>query len=341
MKKYLPIIALATIAFVSCNKEEIAPAQESQTEQPGTHIVSLNAVGPDITKTSYADEKTFSWDANDEISVLFHKDEDHKFFTLKTTTGGTEATFTGEVTDGYEIGASATEGGAKYALFPAGAHTWNYTDDRPIFNIPSVTDFTAPGAHISANLPMYAIGDESNNFAFKHNACAYKFTFTDLDASKVRLTVTHNTTHQLSGNFPLNSAYKWYAQYASLGSANQSVSYIKNVSSKTASFYFVIGKDSESSFQPTITLYDETTGYILYRATAKSAWGGVVKLAPDEGRMVILPSISAPGSGLPFISKFGINWSDPAVASASGDGACRTIKAKDNSGYLYLFLDLK
>lgn len=344
MKK-LTMIVFAGVVLLACNKRLAIPDPQENVNEPGTYIFTLKAsVADDLTKTSYADEKTFSWSANDEISVVFHKvgevvGDDIIFVDLKTTVGGTTADFSGTVPNGYEIGASDTEGGVKWALFPAGAHTWNTTNHRPNFVIPEVTDFTTPGAHFSTNIPMYAEGDGENNFTFNHIACAYKFTFSNLDATKVRLKVTHNTTHKLSGSFPLNANGKWYAQYASLGSANQSVSYITNVSAKTAVFYFCIGKDSESSFQPTITLYDETTGNILYRATAKAVWGGNDALKPLYDRMVILPSIPAPGTGTPFISQFNINWGSQGV-SADGEDAFRTIKAFADEDYLYLYLDI-
>ena len=309
MKKTF-IFILAGLSILACSKQSPVSVPEEVAE-PGKYIFKLTASmsNEDETKTSYAGEKTFSWDANDEISVLFHNGETHKFFTLKTTAGGAAATFSGQIDEGYEIGASATEGGVKWALFPAGAHTWNTTNHAPNFNIPAVTDFTAPGAHFSTNIPMYAKGDGDNNFTFAHQACAYKFTFSNLDVSKVRLTVTHQTTHALSGDFNMLEGGKWYAKWADMASANRSVSYIVNVSAKTAVFYFCIGKDSESAFQPTITLTDEETGFILYRGQAKTAWGGSDDLKPLYTRIVILPSIPAPGAGVPFIPAFGINWS--------------------------------
>ena len=304
MKKTF-IFILAGLSILACSKQSPVSVPEEVAE-PGKYIFKLTASmsNEDETKTSYAGEKTFSWDANDEISVLFHNGETHKFYTLKTTAGGTAATFSGQIDEGYEIGASASQGGTKWALYPAGEHTWSpWVDDKsvthynPTFNIPEVTDFTQPGVHFSANIPMYAKGDGDNNFTFYHQACGYKFTFTDIDVEKVRLTITHQTTHALSGDFNMLDDGKWYAKWASMSSPNRSVSYIKNVVSKTAQFYFSIGKDSESAFQPTITLTDEETGKKLYSGVAKTVWGADANLKPLYERMVILPSIPAPGTG--------------------------------------------
>lgn len=349
MKK-LAMIVFAGVVLLACNKRLAISDPQENVNEPGTYIFTLKAsVADDLTKTSYADEKTFSWSANDEISVVFHKvgeveGDDIIFVDLKTTEGGTPADFSGTVPNGYEIGASAAEGGVKWALFPAGAHSWNFTNHKPNFNIPEVTDFTLVGAHFSANIPMCAKGDGENNFTFSHVAGAYKFTFTDVDATKVRFKVTHNTTHNLSGNYPISeSDGRWWPQYASAGSANQSVSYINNVASKTASFYFCITELDESSFQPTITLYDENTGYILFQSTAKSVWS-TDALKPDKSRMVILPSIPAPGTGSPFVSMYGVNWGT-VTATASGStesekDAIIEIKASADASYLYLYFTI-
>lgn len=344
MKKYIFILAITGLVAAACSKE--APTTKEQASEVGTYTFVLNAsVAGDATKTSYANDKTFSWTKGDQISVMFHNGDDNKYFTLSAVSGGASAKFSGEITNGYTIGASDAEGGAKYALFPAGAHGWNTTDHRPIFNIPAVTDFTAAGAHFSANLPMCAVGDNFGNFEFAHIACAYKYTFTNIDNSitKVRLKVTHNQTHKLSGNFPLNPANKWYAQWADAGSADQSVSYIVNVKDNKAVFYFSIGKDSESSFQPTITLSDEVSGFVLYNATAKTAWSAD-NIKPLESRMVVLPEISTPGLGSPLISAYGINWNS-VTCKADGDAgtdkdAIRTIKATADAGHVYLYLEV-
>lgn len=344
MKKYFYIILFAGLLAASCSKDVSILNQPSED---GTYTFVLNAsVADDATKTAYASDKTFSWSKGDQISVIFNNGTENKYFTLTAGNNGPSAKFSGEITTGYSIGDK--DNGAKFALFPAAAHGWDDTNKRPIFNIPAVTDFTVAGAHFSANLPMYAIGDASDNFEFTHNACAYKFSFKNIDnsISKVRLTVTHNQTHKLSGNFPLNSAYKWYAQYASAGSADQSVSYVVNVASNKAVFYFAIGKDSESAFQPTITLFDEDTGFIIYRATAKSAFSSD-DLKPLESRMVVLPEISAPGTGSPLISAYGVDWSSVTYqdsgSTGSGEDAVKKLMATSSADgqklYLYFEID--
>lgn len=360
MKKML-YFALAGLALLACKKEVIAPVVvEDKAEESGSYTFTINAsVTDDLTKTAYAGEKTFSWSANDEIDVVFHKTDglvvgdDIIFCTLKTTAGGTTAAFSGTVPNGYAIGASSNEGGMKWAFYPAGDHVWDYTNHRPKYNIPEVTDFTTAD-HVSANIPMAAVSSNGTSYSFYHIACPYKISFSNVDATKVRFTVTHSATHKMSGIFSIENSSSdagLWADYADAGAANQSVSYIKNVTSKSVDFYFSIPRYGESSgFQPTITLIDEATGYILYKKTAKANWTAEATLSPLYNRIVALPAIPAPGAGKPIISAFlgdSFNWADvdmnpstPAIKdSFSGDGAGRILdwKAYSDATNIYFF----
>ena len=118
MKKYfIPFLLMAAAAVAACQpKENIEePALE------GSYIYTLNASAPEVTKSDYDASGAFSWSASDQISVLFHKGDDNKFFTLSNTSGaGASATFSGAIDAGYEIGASTD--GTQWALYPAGSH---------------------------------------------------------------------------------------------------------------------------------------------------------------------------------------------------------------------------
>ncbi len=339
MKKVV-LFATALFAFFACSKEVTKENIEPLAD--GKYVFTITASFDEITKTSYAGETDFSWDAHDKISVLFHNGETHRFYPLETEEGashGNSAVFRGVIDEGFEVGASATEGGYKWALYPAGDHTWNTTKHAPNFVIPNLTDFTTAD-HISSNIPLFAKGDGSS-YSFSPLAGAYKITFTNIDASKVRFIVTHNSTHQLSGVFPISDSY-WWAQYASVGSADQSIAIVKNVESKSASFYFFCGIKDEGAFQPIITLKNEETGYILYRGTAKSAWN-TDALKPLSSRIVILPSIPAPGDGTPFVSSYGINWLSASGVSGStvdGNDAVKCVKYSATSSKLYLYFEL-
>ncbi len=351
MKKYLFFtgIVASVFAISSCNKVNDVP--DSVIEVPdGMYLFTLEASSMPETKTYYtgdggsiASDKVFNWSAGDQISVLFHKGSENEFFTLTNQSGDcTSATFKGLILDGYTIGASDTE--TKWALFPASdGHSYTpgvadpATDPVVMFNIPAETDFSA--SHFSANIPMAAKGDGSNHFVFDHLASAYKFTFTGLDVSKVRLTVENQESYFLSGNNPLNAAGSAIAyNYAFSRNANHSISFVENVVGKKATFY-VPFKTWEGQFTPILTLYDAETGYTIKTLTATSAFSG--DLGTKYNRVIIVPDISAPGTGSPFVSAYGRNWgSVSAVAdgsTADGKDAIIQIKADADASYLYLY----
>ena len=347
-----------TVAIAAACTMEIAPeAEPTQTAQEGSYVFTLNATAGDLaTKTSYAGEQTFSWTAGDQISVLFHKGAENKFFTLTTASSGANVTFSGTIETGYEIGAS-DDASKKYALFPAGAHSYT-PGSYPVFNIPSITDFSA--THFSANLPMAANGDGSNNFAFSHMAGTYKFTFTDIDPSvtKVKLSVTNQLDYAISGNFQLKVAdgdaqhlFRW-SQVGSSDPAKKSLAYVANVVDGKASFYIPYSNDDwneYSNFVPTLVLTNASNGYTLKSVSAKDKAtfiGSSYERKSHYSRIVVFPDIPASGTGTApaWASNHGINWDmvDAVVDGRSGspyDGITH-MKVTSDAANLYVFLEI-
>lgn len=361
MKNWIIYIAFPALLCAACAKEEVAPVQPQAPAETGTYLFTLKAnVDSDLTKTTYEEDKTFSWSAGDQISVLFNNGVDNQYFTLTTTDTGASANFSGEIPAGYTIGSSNDEN-EKVALFPAGAHYYDRTKakydatDYPkrgtFFNIPAFTDFTA--SHFSANLPMAAIGDGDNNFTFKHIAGTYKVVFNSIDASvtKVMLTVKNQLTYAISGDFRLEDGgshnYCWWQTWTSEGSAAQSVSYVVNVDPSThkATFYIPYSHNDAAGFQPQLTLTNAVNGNTLRVASAKAAFSGDNK--PSFEHMVVLPEIPAPGTGVApgWRSNHDINW-DLVDASTTGRtstnyAGINLMKVTSDQDNLYILLDIK
>lgn len=347
MKKCFAFTALAGLLFAACAKEEIAPV-ETAAPETGTYEFTLTAsMDTELTKTAYASDQYFSWSAGDQISVLFHKGDDNKFFTLTTYGSGTSASFSGTIETGYEIGAS-DDASKKIALFPAGAHTYT-AGVNPVFNIPARTDFTK--THFSANLPMAAIGNSSNQFSFYHLSGAYKVVFGSIDPSvtKVVLYVKNKNTKKLSGNYTLQDNITcWWDEGADEGSDDQKVSYVVNVEGGKATFYIPYGHNQDH-FLPEFTLKNAVNGNTLKTVTAKSKvafLGSENERIPLKTRLVVLPEIPAPGTGTApeWKSKHGINWdmveAQVAGRSSSTYGGIRWMRATSDASYLYILLDI-
>ena len=95
MKKWFLLILIAVLTAAACAREEVvnetAPSVSYYTV---TLSATMDNEDPE-SKTSYTNDKTFSWSAGDQISVLFNNGETNKFFTFTTTEGGKTASFTG------------------------------------------------------------------------------------------------------------------------------------------------------------------------------------------------------------------------------------------------------
>ena len=346
------MMLMAAAALASCEKQNTLNEPEAKK---GTYTYTLSATAPDmietdgagnaqapISKTDYNASGVFSWSAGDQISVLFHKDDDNKFFTFTTTGSGSSASFSGTIDEGYTIGASDGDALDKkiWALFPASAnHTYTAGETNPIhFYVQPEVDFTA--SHFSANLPMYDKLTAEGVLSFKHLTGAYKFIIKNIDASvnKIKLAISNQETYALSGLWPIDGDPKLNYDYADPGSANSCMTLTANVVSNQAVFYIPCRRNSGSSFQPIISLYDAETGFILNKVTAS-----VAKTSPKIGYVQPI-SISAPGTGSPFWSAYGIKWGDETT-SVSGDtsaekDAIQLMKIKAESRYIYVYLEI-
>ena len=345
MKKLFTLLAFVGLLTLSCSKSEI----KENRIQNGTYEFTIKAsMDAELTKTAYAGNSTFSWSAGDQISVLFNDGAgNNKFYTLTAASGGSSsADFSGTIDAGWSLGASDT--GKEWALFPANAgHTYNTTTHLPLFCIAGETDYTA--SHFSANIPMAAEGDGLGNFAFKHMTGVYKFTFTDVDASKVKFVVKNNGSRPLSGIIPVNvDGSTNYLNYTASGAVGSStITFIENVDGKTATFY-VPYQSWRSDCRPTITLINMDDGsYKDYTILNKTATAALTEA--NLSKMHVLPSKSAPGNGVPMISRFGIDWFGVGVQTVAGSTyqsgsddftAIKTLKVSSTAGYLFLFLEV-
>ena len=251
-----------------------------QPEGSGNYVFSIKASCPEITRSDYDAAGTFSWSEGDAISVLFHKGGENRFFTLSTSGSGPVATFTGTIGAGYSIGSG--DDGTKWAFFPAGSHTYASASEIS-FNIPAVTDYTAEGAHWSADLPLHAQGTESNSFAFKHLGVAFKINIGGIDADKVKVKVENQETstgalYALSGNVPVEpDGSKYYLNYGYGYTDTRVRTYILEVVDGSASFYVPV-RYWAACFKPIITISDAVTDEVIGTYTASNEAPGLTSL---------------------------------------------------------------
>ena len=341
MTRKLFFLAAAVIVIASCT-------QKSAIEEPSFYEYEISAASADLgSKTTYAGDKTFAWTEGDKISVLFHKGTDNKFFTFSTkTVDGATATFAGMVESGYEIGASDT--GAKWALYPAGAHKYNVGESKLItFNMPAENDLSGT---VATNIPLSAkiAADASETtFTFYPAAAIIKIRFTGISkATKVKLLFEEQYTHAVSGDLPMKEGgyvSYWEPAWADLGSSGCKLAITEDVEEGNAEFYIPFAP-WDKRFKPSITLVDAATEDVLYSKAAQNFLPSTYE--PLLTRMVVLPEIKA-GDAKPwsFPSAYGIEWNDVA-ASADGDtgegaDAIVKMKATADAEYLYIYVEIK
>lgn len=323
------MMLMAAAALASCEKQTSPVEQKTQEE---SYVYTISAVAPDMvdesapaqapTRTDYTDKGVFSWSAGDAISVLFHNGDDNKFFTLTTSESGASVKFSGSIEAGYEIGASdGTVSDKKiWALFPASANHTYTAGSNPSFYVQPEVDYSA--THYSANIPMYdLLASEATSLSFKNLASTYKFNIKNLDNSvnKVRILVSNQDTHGISGSWPIHADKYINYDYAEPGTAKSCLTYTANVSENAVSFY--VSCRYYGNFRPIITIYDAETGFVLQKVTATKT------VSPNYMNKIWPIAISAPGTGSPLLSAFGINWgsldmypADDSKDSYPGDG---------------------
>ena len=324
------------IVLTACNKsavEDLTPETYIYTIQADLIMDSLD----EETRSGYTDAGAFTWSDNDEISVLFHNDETHQFFTFRTTTGGSNtATFTGTVTSGYSIGASSKEGGKCWALYPADVnHEWDFTNSVPAFNMPAVRDFSSTPTQ--ANLFMCAKSDSGDGFSFVPIAGCYKFTFTDVPVNKVKLELTHtDNAYWMSGKSSLLEGLQLdFYPINGVGTGSKTVTLINSVNPSTKTVSFYVPYRCWQTPVMTFTLINDDDSSPYKGATLLKGTGKAALPSTSSCKLILLKPISAPSDGSPY----GIDWSKVSTSTA-GTGAISVMKVKAESRYIYVYLEI-
>lgn len=351
MRKSFILAAIAAAACLwSCAKteEKILPsAEEEQAAVPeGFKVITIEATrsaeqqggspASAPSKTSYANEVTFSWTAGDQISVLCNDGNENFWQTFTAASTAAVSRFTATVANDVEMG--PLDGSKKVALFPASASHVYTSESNISFHIPAEKDFrSASGGHTSADVPMFAWGDSDDNYAFANIAGAVKFSFSGVPTSTAKL-VFHNTCHlKLNGTYALSLNAD--AQNVSWSAANtetaseETVTMYGDVSAGNVSFYVPYATGTLWAYN-TLTLSDPATGTVFYSNNQ------VGQIAVTKNSIAVTPTLPAVVPS--FASAYGIDWSGIAAAENTNDTypAITKMKATGDANYLYLYMEV-
>lgn len=289
MRKRCTFVALI-LAMVACSREEAVTTQQEPEVEPGYKVLTIQASQSDFTKTSYANDKAFSWSVGDEISVLCHNGEEDFWQTFKATTAAATSTFTATVPSGVTTGNSS---GNRAAMYPAssehGTSFWGLS-----FHIPAERDFRASsGGHTSAAIPMMAIGTDSDSYSFVNLTGAAKFSFTGLSCQSVKFVFTVGSV-KLNGSYNVFDYNETSAVGARWNAANagseseKTVTYYGDVVDGKVSFYLPYATGGIWGYS-TLTLTNAETGAVLY------SHDHVGTINITQNQVVVLPAIDLSG----------------------------------------------
>ena len=275
------ILALAAILSVSCSKEKEAPVAAPASE--GMYRVSIKAAIEPGTRTSYENDKTFSWKAGDVIQALtLSPDQDYlRVAELTAESDGTETIFTGEVEEGYTL--------YSIAFYTAADSYITFDDEGEIYvNMPSFTYidgdntqyYTAQSANPLSNLPLTGVQNEDGTYIFFTAAGAAKFSFEDIPEGAAYFAVEYSTNY-LSGQFALDENGVLNMDNARKGSYERD-GQTYNYASRYIVYHFDRSEDGTGSiYMPlpvgeipagaTVSFYDSELENVLYSRTIRSA----------------------------------------------------------------------
>ena len=207
MKKlFYSVLALAGILAVSCNKvieKEVTPVLD--TESVSTHTVTIHAGFDALTRTAYANDKTFSWVKGDTIQVYTVNAETDKARIAKLVAqeSGASVDFAGEVEDGFELSSIA---------FYTAANSWIDWDENDVyFYLPGTTaidddsyTFSVESGNPMSNVPLIGVEDSDGVFHFTTATGVLKFNLTDLPAEAAYFELTADDGNMLQGYFAVD-----------------------------------------------------------------------------------------------------------------------------------------
>ena len=199
MKKLLySILAFAALLSVSCSRELPDPT----LDVADGNLVRIHAYAEPATRTAYENEREFSWQEGDKISILIQNKAGTLWDIAEFTalSSGPETDFEGLIPNDYKM--------ADYAFYPYGTGNDYYSSDlglvigedgNPLLR--TWGTITPDMENPMASIPLIGKQDGEGNFSFKTATGILKVTVSDIpeDAYMVKLDIANGTA--LNGNF--------------------------------------------------------------------------------------------------------------------------------------------
>ena len=221
MKKlFYSALALAGIFAVSCNKEMEMPEKADVTLTGKTHTVVFSASfrqEDGLTRTQYADNKTFSWVAGDKVQVRCLNEETEYWYWAEfvAQSSGPVTDLVGEVEDGYEpydcavyvpgsdyVSTAVYNGSTVSVVVPISYHLDGVGlgyDEAEEKKTPYWNSLSVPSDNPLSVLPLVSTVDENDVLYFQTGMGVLNLNLTDLDPSATHVEIV--TAEKYLGNY--------------------------------------------------------------------------------------------------------------------------------------------
>lgn len=283
MKKLLySALALAGILAVSCNKVMEMPENPEVTLTGKTHTVVLKAgfSGEEaLTRTQYADNKTFSWVAGDKVQVRCLNEETETWYWAEfvAQTTGAKTDLVGEVEDGYApydcavyvpggndyVGSAVYNGSSVCVVAPISYHLDGFGlgyDETEGKVTPYWNSISVPSDNPLSTLPLVSTVGEDDVLYFQTGMGVLNLNLTDLDASATHVQIV--TAEKYLGNYLMvrDAQISNDSPYVEQQEGQEDQVY----STRFMEYYFQPGEDHKASLYIPLPVGTIPAGSMLY-----------------------------------------------------------------------------
>ena len=285
MKKFAySILAFAAILSVSCSKEQEAPVAPVPA---GTHTVSIKATIAPGTRTTYENDKTFSWKAGDVIQVMTLSADETSLRMVEFTADaeGPVTTFTGEVEDGYTLWGNAFYTAREsYVAFGGEGDNNIYLNFPPFTYVDGDQEkyYTVDSDNPLMNMPLTGYKSENDDtYVFQTATGAVKFTFEDLPEGVAYLAI-EGSENFLSGMFAFDNEGVVRMENYRPGTYTSTSGSTLNYANRYVAYHFERSADGSGSLYiplpvgeipagARLDFYDEDLENVLYSRSLRAA----------------------------------------------------------------------
>lgn len=254
MKKVFYLVAVATLALLSCQQQELDPIQDEVKNEGFTFKASIEQLA-DGTKGTINSENALVWSASDQIGIYVNDNnwtDKNQPFTLSSGAGSTQGEFTWDYSGTFSDKAAA----AFYPWEGTGSDKNNVYDGTMYFKLRDSYWSYVSGKMLT---PLVAsLSGSTDPISFKHAGAAVKVTINNLPANTHSIGMSVNG-RQITGDYSINPANAGTDALALLGEPDNTKNtiWLNYTNSTESAWTFVFPVPELTAPKLSFQIYDE------------------------------------------------------------------------------------